>query len=229
MRWSALAVESVHRYALWEPLKRGGDDRMLLKNPFNIIICGVGGQGNVKMSRILGMMLVREFFVTIGETFGASQRGGSVMSHIRVSTDSLWSPQIPPGRADLILALEPLEGLRVIQQYASAESQAIINIHPIYPIHVIRGDCVYPSLDEIKTHISARIGKSWFLDATTLSLKEFNNSIYHNSILLGAMAGLDLIPMDSTTFGQAASHIFPPHTLMENERAFKMGISLIMR
>lgn len=202
---------------------------MSLKNPFNIIICGVGGQGNVKMSRILGIMLVRDFFVTIGETFGASQRGGSVMSHIRVSEDSLWSPQIPPGRGDLILALEPLEGLRVIQQYGSAESQAVINMRPIYPINVIRGDCVYPSLDEIKTHISVQIGKSWFLDATALSLKEFNNSIYQNSILLGTMAGLDLIPMDSTTFMRAASQILPSHMLMENERAFEMGISLIMR
>lgn len=200
---------------------------MPLKNPFNIIICGVGGQGNVKTSRILGAMLVDDFFVTIGETFGASQRGGSVMSHIRISTDSLWSPQIPRGRADLILALEPLEGVRIIQQYGSEKSQAIINMRPVYPINIIRGDCLYPSLDEIKTQISARIEKAWFFNATTLAMKEFNSPLYQNSILLGTLAGLNLIPLDVSSFTQAASQVLPPHTLPENKRAFELGISLM--
>ena len=75
----------------------------LLKDPYNIIITGVGGQGNVMSSRILGNMLVdRGYHVTIGETFGASQRGGSVMSHMRVSKKSIWSPQIPEYRADTV-------------------------------------------------------------------------------------------------------------------------------
>jgi indolepyruvate ferredoxin oxidoreductase beta subunit len=181
----------------------------------------------VKTSRILGAMLVNDFFVTIGETFGASQRGGSVMSHIRISADSLWSPQIPRGRADLILALEPLEGVRIIQQYGSEKSQAIINLRPVYPINVIRGDCLYPSLDEIKAQISARIEKAWFFNATTLAMKEFNNPLYQNSILLGALAGLNLIPLDVSSFTQAASQVLPPHTLMENERAFELGLSLM--
>jgi indolepyruvate ferredoxin oxidoreductase beta subunit len=63
----------------------------LSKDPYNIIITGVGGQGNVLGSRVLSNMLVRKgYYATIGETFGASQRGGSVMSHIRVSAKSTW-------------------------------------------------------------------------------------------------------------------------------------------
>ena len=70
----------------------------LAKDPYNIVITGVGGQGNVMASRVLSNMLVRKGFkVTIGETFGMSQRGGSVMSHIRVSPTTVWSPQIPKG------------------------------------------------------------------------------------------------------------------------------------
>jgi indolepyruvate ferredoxin oxidoreductase beta subunit len=66
----------------------------LLKDPYNIIITGVGGQGNVMSSRILGSMLAgKGFYVTIGETFGPSQRGGSVMSHLKISGKSSWSPQ----------------------------------------------------------------------------------------------------------------------------------------
>ena len=76
----------------------------LVKDPTNIIITGVGGQGNVMASRVLAGMLVNAgYVVTIGETFGMSQRGGSVMSHLRVSSTSVLSPQIPQGRADILL------------------------------------------------------------------------------------------------------------------------------
>ena len=89
----------------------------LAKDPYNIVITGVGGQGNVMASRVLSNMLVRRGFkVTIGETFGMSQRGGSVMSHIRVSSASVWSPQIPKGGADLIVAIEPIEEIRVLAE-----------------------------------------------------------------------------------------------------------------
>ena len=68
-------------------------------DPYNVIITGVGGQGNVMASRVVGNMLSRKNLnVTIGETFGASQRGGSVMSHLRISAASHWSPQIPKGK-----------------------------------------------------------------------------------------------------------------------------------
>ncbi|HLZ20134.1 MAG TPA: 2-oxoacid:acceptor oxidoreductase family protein, partial [Smithellaceae bacterium] len=73
----------------------------------NLILTGVGGQGNVLASRVLaGMLVDAGYVVTIGETFGMSQRGGSVMSHLRISPDSVRSPQIPRGAADVIVALE---------------------------------------------------------------------------------------------------------------------------
>ena len=66
------------------------------RDPYNLIITGVGGQGNVIASRMIGDMLVRTGYrVTIGETFGVSQRGGSVMSHMRISRASAWSPRTP--------------------------------------------------------------------------------------------------------------------------------------
>ncbi len=98
--------------------------RRLAKDPYNIVITGVGGQGNVMASRVLANMLVRRGFkVTIGETFGMSQRGGSVMSHIRVSPTAVWSPQIPKGRADLIVAIEPLEAIRVLLDYGNPDGE----------------------------------------------------------------------------------------------------------
>jgi len=80
----------------------------LAKDPFNVIIGGVGGQGNVLASQILGQMLVtRGYVITIGETYGASQRGGAVMSHLRLSEKHQLSPLIPEGRCDLLVSLDP--------------------------------------------------------------------------------------------------------------------------
>jgi len=86
-------------------------------DPYNLIITGVGGQGNVLASRVIGdMMSELGYTITIGETFGASQRGGSVMSHLRCSKGVL-SPQIPRGKAHLVVALEPSEAIRVLKDY----------------------------------------------------------------------------------------------------------------
>ena len=97
----------------------------LLCDPYNVIITGVGGQGNVMASRVLGNMLsVKGLQITIGETFGASQRGGSVMSHLRISAGSTWSPQIPEGCAHMVVALEPIEALRVLMVYGNPQNQS---------------------------------------------------------------------------------------------------------
>ncbi|MFH1757501.1 MAG: 2-oxoacid:acceptor oxidoreductase family protein, partial [Pseudomonadota bacterium] len=82
------------------------------KDSYNLIITGVGGQGNVLSSQLIGQAFVHKgYFTTIGETYGASQRGGSVMSHIRISSKKQLSPLIPKGKADVIVALEPVEAL----------------------------------------------------------------------------------------------------------------------
>ena len=142
----------------------------LAKDPYNIIITGVGGQGNVTASRVLGNMLVKSYFITIGETFGASQRGGSVMSHVRVSAVSVWSPQIPRGKADLIVALEPAEAVRVLGEYGNKGSYVIVNTRPVYPVKVITGEMEYPPLDNIKKAVSDFTEYVWFIDATDAAL-----------------------------------------------------------
>jgi len=88
------------------------------KDPFNLIITGVGGQGNVLASQILGRVLLKNgYSVTVGETYGLSQRGGAVLSHIRVSRTMTLGPLIPMGMAHAVVALEPAEALRVLPDY----------------------------------------------------------------------------------------------------------------
>ena len=139
----------------------------LAKDPYNIIITGVGGQGNVLASRLLGGMLAgKGYLVTIGETFGASQRGGSVMSHLRISGKSVASPQIPMGRADVIVSLEPAEAVRVMAAYGNPDTILLTNTHPIYPVGVIKGELDYPPVDEMKDAVKGILRSACFIDAT---------------------------------------------------------------
>ena len=108
------------------------ENARLKNDPYNLIITGVGGQGNVLASRMVGDMLSQlGLYVTIGETFGASQRGGSVMSHLRISAASTFSPQIPKGKAHMIVALEPTEAIRVLLDYGNPEVGVLSNTRPI--------------------------------------------------------------------------------------------------
>ena len=91
-----------------------------MKEPLNLVISGVGGQGNVLIGGLIGQALVNEgYLVTIGETYGVSQRGGPVMSHIRISREREYGPIIPLGAGDAVLGLEPLETLRVLVDYGN--------------------------------------------------------------------------------------------------------------
>jgi indolepyruvate ferredoxin oxidoreductase beta subunit len=197
--------------------------RPLAKDPYNIVITGVGGQGNVMASRVLANMLVRRgFTVTIGETFGMSQRGGSVMSHIRVSQAAVWSPQIPKGRADLIVAIEPLEAIRVLYDYGNPAVKVLLNMRPIYPVGVITGESDYPAEEKIREAVSALSAASRFLDATAEAVN-LGNPILGNIVMIGAVAGLRELPIDRELFETVIREGMPVSRIDANMRAFAIG------
>jgi len=193
------------------------------KDPYNIVITGVGGQGNVMASRVLSNMLVRKGFkVTIGETFGMSQRGGSVMSHIRVSSTSVWSPQIPKGGADLIVAIEPIEAIRVLAGYGNRSVKAVVNLRSIYPISVITGEEEYPSTETIRATISALAAEARFLAATEEAIR-LGNPILGNIVMIDAVAGLGVLPIDQGLFERVIRDGMPAARVEDNIRAFAIG------
>jgi len=202
---------------------------MLAKDPYNLIITGVGGQGNVMASRVLGNMMVKGgFHVTIGETFGASQRGGSVMSHLRISKEGSWSPQIPRGQADFIIALEPSEALRLLSVYGNPRIRVLSNTRPIHSVSVIAGDAKYPSMDEIRSSIQELSADAWFVAATDEAVK-MGNPIYGNIIILGALAGTGAFPMDRKSFKAVIAETFPEDRLDANVRAYDLGLEMVSR
>ncbi len=195
----------------------------LSSDPFNIIVTGVGGQGNVMASRILAKMLtLKGYDITIGETFGASQRGGSVMSHIRISQKGYWSPQIPKGKVHLIISLEPIEAIRALFNYGNESVYVISNDHPIHPARVIAGESDYPDISEIREALAGLTFRFHLIDATTEAVR-LNNSILSNIIMIGAASGLNLIPLGTEEFDHAIREFVPETKIKSNIEAFNIG------
>ena len=121
----------------------------------NIIVAGVGGQGSILASHIIAEAAIRskeatgeELNVRVGETFGAAQRGGAVASHVRIG--DIHGPLVRKGRADLVVALEPLEGLRIGLPYLAKDGVAIVNTITEAPVDAKVGAVEYPALDAIE-------------------------------------------------------------------------------
>jgi indolepyruvate ferredoxin oxidoreductase beta subunit len=195
----------------------------LPKDPFNVIIGGVGGQGNVLASQILGEMLIAKgYIITIGETYGASQRGGSVMSHLRVSKKEPFSPLIPEGQADLLIALEPVEGLRILAPYGNPKIMTLLNTRPIHPIDVISGNATYPEVSKVITSIQELSRRVWTLNATEIAL-EMGDPIFANIVMLGALSAIKVLPIDRQVFESVTIDLLPSRLKEEYLRAFDGG------
>jgi len=150
----------------------------------NIVIVGVGGQGLLSTAQLIGWASLKsELNVLIAETHGLSQRGGSVIVHVRLG--DVTSPLIPTGRANIMLALEILEAARYIK-YMRKDSLAIINrklIKPNIPGVKVEGE------ENIVSTIRSRVRHAYFIDATAKALKE-GNPVGANMVVLGFLGNI---------------------------------------
>jgi len=201
--------------------------KALAADPYNLIITGVGGQGNVLASKLVGNMLAdKGYYVTIGETFGASQRGGSVMSHLRISSESIQSPQIPKGKAHMVVALEPTEALRVLQEYGNPRVKVITNTRAVYSVGVICGESAYPSMEELRGWMAKLTADCWFIEATDEAVK-LGNPVLGNVILVGALAGVGDLPLERDGFSEVMARTMPAGKVKINLTAFEQGQAMI--
>ena len=193
------------------------------KDPFNVIIGGVGGQGNVLASQIIGHILVSQgYVITIGETYGASQRGGAVMSHLRISAGDQFSSLVPEGLCHLLVALEPVEALRILGHYGNPEVVTLLNTRPIHPLDVISGDVTYPEVSKVVNKMQELSRRVWTLNATEIAL-EMGDPIFSNMVMLGALSRIEVIPIDRPVFEATIEALLPPAKLAENMEAFDKG------
>jgi indolepyruvate ferredoxin oxidoreductase beta subunit len=194
-------------------------------DPLNVIVTGVGGQGNVLITQLMGSALVRTgHHVTIGETYGASQRGGAVMSHLRISRQAHYGPLIPYGQADVILGLEPVETLRVLGQYGNPGVMVVTNSRPVYPLAVAVGTAHYPSVEEIVKALEELSRRAWMINATDIAL-DLGASILANIVMVGALVGADVLPLAAEEFELELQESLPADRLDLNLKAFRRGLA----
>lgn len=195
----------------------------LEKDPLNLIIAGVGGQGNILASQIVATAGIKEWlYVTVSETYGASQRGGPVMSHVRFSAKAQCGPLIPEGEADIIVGLEPIEALRIIADYGNPGTRVIVSPRPIYPISVLSGQDKYPPVEEVMQKLGGLVAEVRVVKA----IEEGETGLAANIVMVGALAGSGLVPIEVKNFEESIREIMSHRDLDLNLRAFKKGVDL---
>ena len=197
---------------------------MAQEDLINVIITGVGGQGNILASQLVAQAAIEEGWTSsIGETYGASQRGGSVMSHVRLSRAFQVGPLIPRGDAHVVVGFEPLETLRVLLDYANPDTRVIVNPRPSYPIGVMTGTITYPEVDRIISSMSEAVASVRVIAATDIA-QELGVAIAQNVVMVGALAGSGFLPLKIESFRKALNEAFPPDKLTLNRNAFNSGV-----
>lgn len=187
-----------------------------MQNTKNIMIVGVGGQGTLLASRILGNAVISEGYdVKVSEVHGMSQRGGSVVTYVKYG-DKVFSPIIDRGEADMILAFEKLEAARALP-YLKEGGTVILNDREIAPMPVITGAAEYP--DGLVADIAAK-AKVIAIDALSLSL-EAGSAKAVNVVLIGVLACSSDISKE--VWIQTIKDTVPAKFLDLNLKAFELG------
>jgi indolepyruvate ferredoxin oxidoreductase beta subunit len=185
----------------------------------SLLITGAGGQGIILASDIIGETAIAAGYdVKKTDTIGMAQRGGSVVSHIRLA-EQVRSPIIRKGQADLMLAFEKLEAARWAS-YLKSDGIAVVNNHTLPPLSVSLGNARYPTDDEIKTILGQATNQVYFIDGTGRA-KELGNIRVLNIFMLGC-ASL-FLPFDSDVWHESIVSRVSEKVRHVNLAAFDQG------
>lgn len=183
----------------------------------NILIIGVGGQGTLLASKLMGRYFTEKGYdVKVSEVHGMSQRGGSVVTYVRYG-EKVFSSVIEKGEADIILSFEQLESARWLP-YLKKGGVLITGTQKIDPMPVIMGKASYP--ENILEKLSEKGVKVIPVDALTLAL-EAGSAKSANVVLLGA--AVKFLGIDKDEFAEIVRSSVPPKTVEANLKAFESG------
>ncbi len=184
---------------------------------YNILIVGVGGQGTLLASRILGAYAeLKGLDCKLSEVHGMSQRGGSVVTHVRIG-EKIYSPIIAEGEADVILAFEKLEAYRW-KHFLKQEGVIIVNSQEILPMPVIMGAAAYPN--NILEDLNSEGKRVISLDALKLA-ETAGSSRAVNTVMLGVLA--KTLTFSISDFYKALELSIKPKLYEINEKAMTLG------
>ena len=185
----------------------------------NVMIVGVGGQGSLLASKLLGRLLLgRGYDIKVSEVHGMSQRGGSVVTYVRFG-DKVYSPVIDKGQADFIVSFELLEAARWTE-YLKPGGKIIVNTQQINPMPVIIGAAEYPQ-DLVSKMREAGIDLD-AIDALSMA-EEAGSAKAVNLVLMGRLSRYFDIPAEEWEAAIEAS--VPPKFLELNKKAFNLGLN----
>jgi len=188
---------------------------------FNILITGVGGQGVILMSELLGRAAVADNLRVRGsEILGMAVRGGSVTSAIRIGED-VYGPLIPTGKCNALVGMEPSEALRNIS-YLSKSTLVLLNTVVTVPFTVSIGESTYPSLEEILRQLGKASDRIIQLDAAKTA-QDAGSRLATNVVMLGALFGTGQLPIKTATIKETIQAHFPAKVAPVNIKAFNLG------
>lgn len=187
----------------------------------SILLVGVGGQGTILASKILSEGLVRKGYdVKMSEIHGMSQRGGSVMTHVRYGS-RVASPVVPKGEADILVAFEKVEAVRWLD-YLRNGGTLVVNDHEIYSLPVLTGAAKYP--DKIIEKLKAAVPNIKVFNAVEIADK-LGNIKAQNTVLLGAL--VKAMGLEDIDWTAVLEELTPPKLLQLNINAFESGMKQI--
>lgn len=192
---------------------------------FNIVIAGVGGQGILLAAEILGTASLKgDLNVRVSEIHGMAQRGGAVVSNVRIGK-KITAPTVLDGNADVILGFEPLETLRSTR-FASEKTVVLMSDEVIIPSGVAAGSIEYPSLEEVINEIHGLTRNLVVVEAARLAV-EAGSILTRNAVMIGALAAYGKVPVKIESFKEALCELVPARYLEVNAKAFDLGYKYV--
>lgn len=192
----------------------------------NIFICGVGGQGLVLLTTVIGNACAKSGTKVItGEMYGLSQRSGAVSVHLRIGED-VFSPLIPYGEADIILSLEAIETLRYLE-YLKKDGIVLMNKRLMHPPMetskiIIEKGSKYVTLEDVVSKLRDWTQNIAVVDALKLA-RESGNVRTENTVFLGCLSALEAFQVDENNIRESISEAVPKKTVKQNLKAFDLG------
>ena len=187
---------------------------------YNIYICGIGGQGIIKTSIVIGETAIHnDMNVVMSEIHGMSQRGGVVSTELKIGDNE--SPIIQEGGADLILSFEPVEALRALHK-SNKDSIIVTNTSPVLPSTINQQDVDYPEVDTIIKELESKVSKVYAINANKMA-KDAGHPLSMNMAMLGAATAISTFPIEKDDVIEIMKENLPPKTIEINLKAFDEG------
>ncbi|KZX16856.1 indolepyruvate oxidoreductase subunit beta [Methanobrevibacter cuticularis] len=193
-------------------------------NFYNIYICGVGGQGIIKTSVIIGEAAMNEGYeVVMSEIHGMSQRGGVVSTELKIG--EYKSSIIEKGHADVILSFEPSETIRGLKK-SNEGTEIVFNTSPIIPSTLIQFHQNYPDIKEIINELKSNFNNVYPIDGEKLAI-ESGSLLSLNMVLLGAVISTDTFPLSKSSVIKSMKNNLSPKFHDMNLKAIEKGYNVV--